>query len=180
MNTNTVEEKTLESEMIYEGAILNLRRDKVVVKNGGTSHREIVEHIDGVTILGVTPEGKIPMVRQFRKAAERVMFELPAGKLEKGEDPLSAAFREFREETGYTAGNIERVCSFYPTVGYSTELLHVYIATDLTAGETDFDDNEAIDVEEYFPDELQRMVDRKEIDDSKTLIGFLIYQSRHR
>jgi len=163
--------------MIYEGAILNLRRDKVTVKEGRTSYREVVEHDGGVIILGVTPEGKIPMVRQYRKPAEQVMFELPAGKLEKGEDPAGAARREFKEETGYTAGSIRHVLSFYPTVGYSEEVLHIFFATDLRAGDTDFDDNESIDIELYDPAELFRQIDAGEMNDGKSVIALLLYRN---
>jgi len=169
-------EKTLSSERIYEGAILNLRKDEVTVKDGRTSYREIVEHNGGVIILGVTDEGKIPMIRQFRKAAEQIMFELPAGKLEKGEDPMEAAAREFKEETGYTAGDIRHVASFFPTVGYSEEVLHVYFAENLTAGDTDFDENESIDIQEYMPDTLYGLIDSGEINDGKTLIALLLYR----
>ena len=173
-----IEEKTLASEMIYEGAILNLRRDKVTVKDGRTSYREIVEHNGGVIILGVTPEGRIPMIRQYRKPAEQAIFELPAGKLEKGEDPREAALREFREETGYTAGCIRYVTAFYTTVGYSEEILHVYFAEDLRAGDTDFDENESIEVEEYLPEELYRLIDAGEMNDGKTLIAILLYKNQ--
>jgi len=172
-----VEEKTLSSEMIYEGAILNLRKDKVTVKEGRTSYREIVEHDGGVIILGVTPEGKIPMIRQYRKPAEQVMFELPAGKLEKGEDITEAALREFKEETGYTADSIRLVSSFYPTVGYSEEVLHIFFAEDLSAGDTEFDDNESIDIELCDPEELFRQIDAGEMNDGKTMLALLLYRA---
>ncbi|MDR0875251.1 MAG: NUDIX hydrolase [Clostridiales Family XIII bacterium] len=171
-----IEEKTLSSEMVYRGAILNLRKDKVTVKGGRTSYREIVEHSGGVIILGVTAEGRIPMVRQYRKALEKAAFELPAGKLEPGEDPAIAALREFREETGYTAADIRHVSAFYPTVGYSTELLHIYFADGLTAGETDFDENESIEISEHTPEELYAMIDEGIIDDGKSLIALLLYR----
>ncbi|GHU65656.1 ADP-ribose pyrophosphatase [Clostridia bacterium] len=171
-----VEEKTMSSEMIYQGAIINLRRDEVTVKDGRTSYREIVEHGGGVVILGVTKEGRIPMVRQYRKAPEKVVFELPAGKLDPGEDPLAAARREFREETGYTAEEVKHVSAFYPTIGYSTELLHIYFASGLTAGETDFDENEALETEEYEPGKLYKMIGEGVIDDGKTLIALLLYR----
>ena len=171
------EEKTLFSERIYEGAILNLRRDEVTVRDGRTSYREIVEHSGGVVILGITSEGKIPVVRQYRKAAGKVMLELPAGKLERGEDPAEAALRELKEETGYSAGVIKHVASFYPTVGYSDEILHVFFADELTAGETDFDENESIDILEYLPGTLYELIDSGDIDDGKTLIALLLKRS---
>jgi len=173
----TTVENTISSEMIYEGKILNLRRDKVTIKNGGTSYREIVEHNGGVIILGITDEGKIPMIRQYRKPAEQVMFELPAGKLEKGEDPAKAAIREFKEETGYTAGNLRFITAFYPTVGYSEEVLHIFFADDLTAGDTAFDENESIEIEEYLPETLYELIDAGDINDGKTLIALLLYRN---
>ena len=169
------EEKTLSSERIYDGAILNLRKDKVTVKEGRTSYREIIEHNGGVVILGVTQEGMIPMIRQYRKAAGQVMLELPAGKLENGEDPEKAALREFKEETGYTAERIRRIAEFYTTVGYSEELLHVFFAEGLIAGDTDFDDNESIIVEEYLPKTLFELINAGEINDGKTLIALLLF-----
>jgi ADP-ribose pyrophosphatase len=167
-----VEEKTIGSERIYEGQILNLRRDKVTVKNG-ESYREIVEHRGGVVIIGLTGEGKVPMVRQYRKAAEKAVLEIPAGKLEKDEDPLDAAGREFKEETGYSAGSIRYLFEGYSSIGYSTERLKFYFAEDLTPGETDFDENESITVEEYTPDELFLMAANGELIDQKTIVAAL-------
>ena len=168
--TMTFEEKTISSEMIYEGRIINLRKDKVTVKNG-TSYREIVEHNGGAVLLAVTDEGKMVMVRQYRKPADKVMFEVPAGKIDPGEDPLVTAGRELKEETGYTAGEIRYLCRFYPSVGFSEEVLYLYLCRDLKPGETDFDENEALDIEEWDVDELHEMVMRGEIDDAKTLIA---------
>jgi ADP-ribose pyrophosphatase len=171
------EEKTLSSERIYEGRILNLRKDKVTVKNGQTSWREIVEHNGGVALAAVTPEGKMVMVRQYRKAAEKAILEAPAGKIEKGEDHRLTAERELKEETGYTAGKIQFITSFYTSIGYSTEVIYLYLATDLTPGETDFDENESIDVLEYELPELKNMVLRGEIEDAKTIAAILLTES---
>ena len=175
-----VEEKTIKSEMLYEGAILNLRKDEVTVRDGKTSYREIIEHNGGVQILGITPDGKIPMVKQYRKTAECAVLELPAGRLEIGEDPAEAAKREFREETGYSVESIELVSYFYPALGYSQEKLYFFYATGLTSGETDFDDNEAIDIIEYEPSELYKMVEDNTIFDGKTLLGLLWYQNKNK
>jgi ADP-ribose pyrophosphatase len=168
-----VEEKTITSKRIYEGRIINLRLDKVVAKSG-ESYREIVEHGGGIVIIGLTDEGRVPMVRQYRKAAEQAVLEIPAGKLEKGEDPAEAALREFKEETGYAAGSIEYLLEGYSSIGYSTEILRFYLAEDLTPGETDFDENEAMDVLEYTPDELYSMAMNGELIDQKTIVAAML------
>lgn len=168
------EEKTISTERIYEGAILNLRKDKVYVKGDKTSYREIVEHNGGVAIAALTDEGKLVMVRQFRKAAEKVMFEVPAGKIEPGEEPEVTAVRELKEETGYTAAACQYLTSFYSSVGYSTEKIYIYLATGLVPGETHFDENEAIDREEYHLSELRDMISDGRIEDGKTMLAILL------
>ena len=168
----TFEEKTIESELLYKGAILNLRKDKVTVING-TSYREIIEHNGGAVIAPLTEDGKIIMVKQFRKPAERIMLEAPAGKRDGDVDWQDIAVRELKEETGYTAGHMEFVGMMYPTPGYSEEMLAMYIATDLTQGETNFDENEPIDIEEYSVEDLVDMVMAGEIEDAKTQIIIL-------
>ncbi len=170
----TFEEKTLRSERIYEGTILNVRRDKVTVQNG-TSFREIVEHRGGAVIAAVKDDGTMIMVKQFRKPAERVMLEVPAGKIEPGEtDTEKTALRELKEETGYTASHIRMLTRMYPSVGYSEEILYIYLCTGLTAGETEFDDNEAIDICEYPIEELYRMVLDGRIEDGKSQVAILL------
>ena len=168
----TFEENTLDSNRIYDGKIINLRKDKVTVKTG-TSYREIVEHNGGAVLIGITDEKKMLMVKQYRYAAKKVMFEVPAGKIDKGEDPLVTASRELKEETGFTAGKVEYLMHFYPTVGYSEEILYLYLCTDLQPGETDFDLNEAIDTEEWDIQDLYKMVMEGEIDDGKTALAIL-------
>lgn len=169
----TFEEKTLGSKRIYEGRIINLRVDDVTVVNG-KSKREIVEHNGGAVIAALTEDKSLIMVRQYRKTTERVMLELPAGKIDKGEDPKNTAIRELKEETGFTADKIKLLTRMYPSVGYSEEILYIYLATGLSEGETDFDDNEAIDVEKYSVEKLYNMVMDGEIEDAKTQIGILM------
>lgn len=167
------EERVLESEMIYEGAILNLRKDKVTVPNG-TSYREIVEHNGGAVVVAITDDHKVVMVKQYRAAVKRVVLELPAGKVEDGEDPMETAIRELKEETGYTPGKTVHLISSYPSIGYTEEMLHIYLCTDLVPGETDFDENEALDIYEYKYDELMEMIKNGELLDGKTQLGLLM------
>jgi ADP-ribose pyrophosphatase len=166
-------EETVTSEMIYEGTILNLRKDTVRVKNG-ISFREIVEHNGGSVIVAITENNKILMVKQYRKTFEKEIFELPAGKIDGDEDPKDAALRELKEETGYTAKNIKYLTSIYPSVGYTNEILYIYLCTDLIPGETDFDENEDIDIYEYDMELLIGMILAGKIHDAKTIIGILI------
>ena len=172
----TFEEKTLKSEKIYDGAIINLRRDKVTVQ-GGISYREIVEHNGGAVMAALTEDKKLIMVRQYRKPAGKVILEVPAGKIDPGEKPMDAAIRELKEETSYTASKMELLTEFYPSVGYSEEKLYLYLCTGLTPGETCFDENEAIDIEEIQLDKLFKMAMCGEIDDAKTLIAILMVKS---
>ena len=172
----TFEEKTLKSEKIYDGAIINLRRDKVTVQ-GGISYREIVEHNGGAVMAALTEDKKLIMVRQYRKPAGKVILEVPAGKIDPGEKPMDAAIRELKEETGYTASKVELMTEFYPSVGNSEEKLYLYLCTGLTPGETCFDENEAIDIEEIQLDKLFKMAMCGEIDDAKTLIAILMVKS---
>lgn len=169
----TFEEKTLESEMIYEGAIMNVRRDKVTVING-TSYREIVEHSGGAAIAALTNDKKLVMVKQFRKSSGKVMLEIPAGKRDDGESRRDTALRELREETGYSAENARLLTRMYPAIGYSEEMLELYLCTGLTPGKTDFDENEALDNLEIPIDELYEMVMNGEIEDSKTQVAILM------
>lgn len=172
------EEKTLSSEMIYEGAILNLRKDRVTVVGDKESYREIVEHNGGVAIAAITKEGRILLVNQYRKAAEQVVLEVPAGKIDKGDqEPLSAAKRELKEETGCTAARWKWLSTFYSSIGYSTEKIHLYLATDLTRGEPEFDDNEAIELVELDLAEAKDQVLAGGIMDAKTIAAILLAES---
>lgn len=168
------EEKTISSEMIYEGAILNLRKDKVTVKDGKTAYREIIEHNGAVALVPITADNKVVMVRQYRKACEKAILEIPAGKIDADEEPLVCAARELREETGYTAADIRYMTSFYVACGYSKEKISIYLCTGLEAGDTDFDEDEALDIIEIPFNELYDMCLNDEIEDSKTIVGILM------
>ena len=173
------EEKTLDSKRIYEGRIINLRVDKVTVVSG-TSTREIVEHNGGSVIASVTNDNKIIMVKQFRKPMESPILEVPAGKLDGDEDPADAALRELSEETGYTAGKLEKLTEFYPSVGYTTEVLHIYLATDLKPGACHPDENEVLEVMEMDLEEVYRMVMDGKIHDGKTIAAVMMARDKLR
>ncbi len=173
------EEKTIKSEYKYKGRILNLRVDRVTAPCG-EAVREIVEHRGGVGLFAITNEGKVVMVRQFRYAVGDTALEIPAGKLEENEEPMEAAIRELKEETGYTAGKVEYLFSYYNSIGYSGELMHTYLFTDLTPGEQHFDADEAIEVEEYTPEEMVKMVSEGKIIDGKTIVAAYYLQNYFR
>ncbi|MGI6178303.1 MAG: NUDIX hydrolase [Eubacterium sp.] len=169
----TFEEKTLDSEMIYRGKILNLRRDKVTVLHG-TSYREIVEHHGGSVIVAVKDDGNVITVKQYRKPAGRVMLEIPAGKRDPGETPEETARRELKEETGYSAKEFIPLTKIYPSPGYTEEVLYIFLALGLESGETHFDDNEAIDICEYPLDTLAEMALHGKIEDAKSIVAVLL------
>ncbi|MEG0919095.1 MAG: NUDIX hydrolase [Anaerovoracaceae bacterium] len=168
------EEKTVSSKVIFEGQIIKLREDQVTVVNGGTSTREIVEHNGGAGAVAITDEGKIVLVKQFRKPLDRAVIEIPAGKIEKGEDHLKNITRELQEETGYSAKSIKLLTTMHPSVGYCTELLYIYLAEGLTPGENNLDENEALDVMEVTFEEALNMINSGEITDAKTQVGILL------
>lgn len=122
----------------------------------------------------ITDDGRIVLVKQFRKPVERVVLEAPAGKIEDGEDPGVTVERELKEETGYSAKDIKLMTVIEPSVGYTTEQLYIYLATGLTPGETDFDENEAIDIVEYDFDEAYRMAASGKIRDAKTAVAIFM------
>lgn len=168
------EEKKISSERIYEGAILNVRRDKVTAVKG-EAYREIIEHNGAVAIVPVKENGDIVMVEQYRYACGMKVLELPAGKVDKGEtDPAAVAARELREETGYTAKNIRYLGKINTSVAYSEEVIHMYAMTGLSAGEQELDDDEAINVVELPFSEVYKMAYEGRLIDAKTVAGLLM------
>lgn len=172
------EEKTMKSEKVYEGRILTLRVDTVELPNKQYSKREIIEHSGGAAIVPITDDGKVVLVKQYRKAAKDFLLEIPAGKLEYNEDPLECVRRELKEETGYKSENIEFLCEMYPSPGYTEEKIFIYLARDLIEGEMDLDEGEYIEVEKIELDKFMDMVNSKEIIDGKTITGILMAQNK--
>ena len=166
-------EKTLEQETLYEGLIVNVRMDAAELPNGKRVRREVVEHPGGVTVAALTPDGELLFVRQFRYPYGEVLLEIPAGKLEKGEDPRDCGIRELKEETGAEAGIFESLGIFYPSPGYSGEKIYMFLARDLVFGEARPDEDEFLDMERISLDRAADMVLSGEIPDGKTMAAVL-------
>lgn len=169
-------EKTLSSESIYKGKIIDVSRYEVELPNGAKGMRELVHHQGAVGITAVTEENKMVMVKQFRKPLDRTLVEIPAGKLEANEDPKSCARRELEEETGYSAKKLEYVASFYTSPGFSNEIMHIYFADQLTPGEAHTDDDEFVELMELTLDEALELERRKVIYDAKTVYALQFLQ----
>ena len=165
-------EKTLKSKTIYEGKVVTLLKDDIVTSDGYESIREVVKHSGGVVILAVK-DGKIVMVRQYRYPAQEVLLELPAGKLEYGEEPFPAAKRELEEETGYIAEKWTDMGFVYTSPGYSDEKLHLYKAENLQFVGCHPDNGEVIEPLEFDKERVFEMVKTGEIRDAKTLCAIL-------
>lgn len=165
------EEKTMKSDKVYEGKIVNLRIDTVELPDKKYSKREIVEHPGAVGLIPITEDNCVILVKQFRKPVEKFLLEIPAGKLELNEEPRETAIRELKEETGFEAGKIEYLLEFYTSPGFSNEKIHLFLATDLIEGESTPDSGEFIEKVKISIEDLLKMVDRGEIVDSKTIIG---------
>lgn len=166
-------EKPVKQDYIYKGKIVNLRVDDALLPNGTTAKREIVEHPGGVCVAALTDNNELMFVEQFRYPYFEVVLELPAGKLEYGEDPFEAGKRELREETGATASKYEDLGKLYPTPGYCGEIIHMYLAKNLSFGEQNLDSDEFLEVKKIPLEKAFQMVMNNEIRDSKTQVGIV-------
>ena len=168
-------EKTLSSEVLFEGRVITLTKDVALLENGKTASREVVHHHGGACILPVDADGSVTMVRQFRYAFGEEIWELPAGKLEADEDPFEAAKRELSEECGLTADNFIDLGVVYATVGYDSEKIYLWAATGLHSTAQHLDAGEFLDVVKMPFDEALGLVMDGTIKDSKTQVALLKY-----
>ena len=164
-------EETIDKETLYEGKIVDLNLHDVRLPNGEVSKREIVNHPGAVAIIAYTADDKIIMVRQFRKALEKEIIEIPAGKLETGEQPEETAKRELEEETGYKTDQLTKIGSFYTSPGFSDEIVHVYEAHTLYTGTVATDDDEFVELIEVTLDEADKLIESGDIHDAKTMFA---------
>lgn len=166
-------EKPVKQEYKFKGKIVNLRVDDALLPNGNIAKREIVEHNGGVMVAPLDNEDNLYFVKQFRYPYMEIVTELPAGKLEKGEDPFEAGKRELKEETGAVANKYVSLGQLYPTPGYCGEIIHMYLATELSFGEQNPDDDEFLEVYKIPLAKAVEMVLSGELKDSKTQTAIL-------
>lgn len=172
---NKYEEKTINSEKIYDGTIISLRIDEVELPDGKRAKRELIKHSGAVAIIPVTTDGKLVLVRQYRKALDRTIVEIPAGRIEIGEDPRETAKRELEEETGYGVKELTFVQAFATSPGFADEIVYLYLAEDLIEIENpaEGDEDEFIDILEVTIEEAESLVETGEIYDAKTAFALL-------
>lgn len=176
-----LEEKTLTIEKAFKGKILDVDIHTVQLPDGSQSKREIINHRGAVAVLAITKNNEIILVEQYRKAVEMVTLEIPAGKLEAGEDPLKSAVRELEEETGYRVGDsdLEKIFDVHVAIGYSSELITVYLAEDLEdVGEQNLDEDEFVNCKKYTLQEAFELLNNNTITDSKTMMALMWLQNK--
>lgn len=168
-----LEEKTLKTEKIFSGRVISIQVDEVELPNGNTSTRELVKHPGAVAIIAITSEGKLVVVEQFRKALEKTIIEIPAGKLEANEDPKLCAERELEEETGYGCKQIKWISSFYTSPGFADEIVHLYLAENLYKIENaaGLDEDEFVNLLEIDLHEAKSFIKEQRIFDAKTFLA---------
>ncbi len=176
-DTAHLREAALEQQQAWRGGFLDVRRDLVSLPDGTTSHREYIVHPGAVMIVPILDDGRLVVERQWRYPIGQAMVEFPAGKLERGEPPLTCAMRELFEETGYRAAEWARAGILHNAIAYSTEGIEVWFARGLVAGTRRLDHGEFLDVAETDLDELDAAARRGELTDAKTLIGMLWLQN---
>lgn len=165
------QEKTLSSQLVYNGRAVRLRVDTVQMPGGRETTREIVEHSDCVAVVALDAGNNVLLVKQFRHAVAKELLEIPAGGIDPGEDPIAAVRREMQEETGYLPRKVERLGGFYSSPGFCTEYLHLYLATDLVPSQLYAEDTESIRLVPVTLAEIPRLIASGNICDAKSIIG---------
>lgn len=168
-----IEEKTVSSKEIFKGKIVTLKVDQVEMPGGKLATRELVKHPGGVGVVALTDENEVILVKQYRKPIEKAIFEIPAGKLDPGEEHRVCGIRELEEETGLKAGKFEYLGFIYPSPGFTDEVTHMYLATELYQGEMHPDPDEYLDIVRMPIEQVVEMILDNEISDAKTVAGIL-------
>ncbi|MEJ7613537.1 MAG: hypothetical protein DFNUSKGM_001257 [Candidatus Fervidibacter sacchari] len=171
-------EVLIESDRVFEGRLISVRKDTVRLPNGRTSTREVVVHPGAVAVVPMLEDGRVILVKQYRHAVGKILMEIPAGTLYPDETPEECALRELREEVGYAAGRLEKLTSVYLAPGYSTELIHLFLATDLQPAEGETDEDEFLKPVTLTLDEAVAQIANGEIQDAKTVAALLLVWSK--
>ncbi len=166
-------EKEISREYVFKGTVINVRSDTVITPSGNTATRDIVEHPGGVAIVVLTDDNKIILEKQYRRPYDEIVTEIPAGKRDKGEEPINCAIRELEEETGYKAKTFIPLGYIYPSPGFADEMLYLFLACDLKKGHTNPDEDEFIEIEYVSLEKAKELVMSGEIHDAKSCIGIL-------
>jgi ADP-ribose pyrophosphatase len=167
-------EKQIKSEKLFDGKILKLYFDQVRLPNGKTATREKISHPGAVGIVPITDDGNVLLVRQYRYPVDDITIEIPAGKIDKKEEPEKCARRELAEEVGAINGDLKLLSSFYTTPGFCDEVLHLYIATGFNMSQNNLDEDEFLDIVSVKHEEAVKWIMEGKIKDSKTIIGILM------
>jgi ADP-ribose pyrophosphatase len=167
-------ERTIKEERKYTGNIINVDKVTVLLPSGREATRDVVRHPGAAVVVPILDNGNILLVKQYRKPCDMISLEIPAGKLDKGEEPIACAERELAEETGYHAKSLHKVMTIHSTPGFSDEVLHMYVATGLTKFDACPDEDEFITCGEYSVTDCISMVNSGEITDAKTIIGIFL------
>lgn len=173
MNEHLVE-KLIDSTRVFEGRMISVRVDNVQLPTEKKVTREVVEHPGAVAVVAIREDKTVVMVRQYRHPAGKILLEIPAGKLDEGENPDACAVRELEEETGYKAAVIRKLATVYTTPGFTDELMHIYAAEGLSQSKQNMDEDEFIDIDYYTPQQLKEMIQAGQIEDAKTLLGLFM------
>jgi ADP-ribose diphosphatase len=171
-------ETILSSHRVFTGRIFALDTCEVQLPNGGRASREVIRHSGATAVVAIDSQKRMLLVRQYRVASDQMMSEIPAGLLNDGENPEQCASRELQEETGYRPGQLESLGGFYTAPGYTSEYIHIFLATDLVESRLPQDTDEFIEVERVTIAQALAMIERGEIADGKTIIGVLRYAHR--
>ncbi len=171
--------KVKKSEILFRGKVFDLQVDELEYRSGNNGIREIAVHGGGAVVVPLKDDGKIIMVRQFRYPFQKFILELPAGKLDKGEDPFNCAVRELEEETGYRSNDVVKLGEIYTTPGFCTEVLHIYFAKNLIEGYHNREEGEyGMEIHEFTLDEIEEKIRTGEIVDAKTICGIYMYKNK--
>ena len=167
--------KILRSKMIYQGPVFGVRRDEVIEPSGVRATREVITHPGSVVVLPVLPDRRIILIRQYRHATRQFLWELVAGRMERGENPRRAAARELIEETGYRAKRFRVFLDIFPTPGFLEERMYILLAEGVTPGEAEPEEDEKIVAKAFTRRELENMIRRGKLRDAKSVAGLLYY-----